>query len=124
VAAGSYQLRAMAFDADGGSATSSTATVSVGSSSVLTRRVAFNASADHATVTRYVMDVYISTAIIGVTLPLTSSDLGKPTPNSANEIIVDRTSLLNSLLPGIYQITVSAVGTSGSSRSAPYSFTR
>ena len=124
VAAGSYQLRAMAFDADGGSATSSTATVSVGSSSSLTRRVAFTASADHATVTRYVMDVYISTAIIGVTLPLTSSDLGKPTPNSANEIIVDRTSLLNSLLPGIYRITVSAVGTSGSSRSAPYSFTR
>jgi hypothetical protein len=124
VAAGSYELRAMAFDADGGSATSSTATVTVGSSSVLTRRVAFTASADHATVTRYVMDVYLSTAIIGVTLPLTSSDLGKPTPNSSNEVIVDRTSLLNSLLPGTYRITVSAVGTGGSSRSSPYTFTR
>ena len=124
VAAGSYQLRAIAFDADGGSATSSTRTVTVGSSSIVTRRVAFTASADHATVTRYVMDVYLSTAIIGVTLPLTTSDLGKPTPNSSNEIIVDRTSLLNSLLPGVYRITVSAVGSGGSSRSSPYSFTR
>jgi hypothetical protein len=124
VAAGSYQLQAIAFDADGRSASSSTATVTVGSTSSLTRRVAFTASADHATVTRYVMDVYLSTAVIGVTLPLTSSDLGKPAPNSSNEIIVDRTTLLNSLLPGIYRITVSAVGAGGSSRSAPYSFTR
>ena len=126
VAAGSYQLRAVAFDADGASTTSSTATISVGSSSTgtLTRRVAFTASANHATVTRYVMDVYISTAIIGVTIPLLTSDLGKPTPNSANEIIVDRTSLLNSLLPGSYRITVSAVGSGGSSRSAPTTFTR
>jgi hypothetical protein len=125
VAAGSYQLRAVAFDADGGSATSSTATVSVGSSSsLLTRRVAFTASADHETVTRYVMDVYLSTGIIGVTLPLTTSDLGKPTPDSSNEIIVDQTSLLSGLLPGLYKITVSAVGPGGSSRSSPYSFTR
>ena len=36
----------------------------------------------------------------------------------------DRTSLLNSLLPGIYRITVSAVGSGGSSRSSPYTFTR
>jgi hypothetical protein len=127
VASGSYQLRAVAIDADGGSATSSTATVSVGSTtstSTLTRRIAFTASADHATVIRYVMDIYLSTAIIGVTLPLTSSDLGKPTPNSANEIIVDRTTLLNSLLPGTYRITVSAVGSGGSSRSSPITFTR
>ena len=126
VAGGSYQLRAVAIDLDGGSTTSSTATVSVGSSSTstLTRRVAFTASASHATVIRYVMDVYLSTAIIGVTIPLTTSDLGRPTPNSANDIIVDRTSLLNSLLPGTYRITVSAVGSGGSSRSSPITFTR
>ena len=124
VAAGSYQLTAVAFDVDGKSATSAAATITVGASSTLTHRVAFTASADHDDVTRYVMDVYISTAIIGVTLPLLTSDLGKPTPNIANEIIVDRTSLLNSLLPGIYQVTVSAVGAGGSSRSSPYTFTR
>jgi hypothetical protein len=124
VAAGSYQLTAVAFDVDGESATSAVATITVGASSTLTQRVAFTASADHDDVTRYVMDVYISTAIIGVTIPLLTSDLGKPTPNSANEIIVDRTSLLNSLLPGIYQVTVSAVGAGGSSRSSPYMFTR
>ena len=125
VAAGSYQLRAVAYDADGGSATSATATISVGSStSTVTRRVAFTASVDHAIVTRYVMDVYGSTATIGVTPPLVTSDLGKPTPNSAYEIIVDRTSLLNALAPGTYRITVSAVGTGGSSRSSPITFAR
>ena len=126
VAAGSYQLRAVAIDADGATA-SMTVSVNVTSStstSILTRRVAFTASANHATVIRYVMDVYLSTSIIGVTVPLTTSDLGKPLPNSANEIIVDRTTLLNSLLPGTYRITVSAVGSGGSSRSSPITFTR
>jgi hypothetical protein len=124
VAAGSYQLRAVAVDADGATASMTVAVNVSSSTSTLTRRVAFTASANHATVIRYVMDVYLSTATIGVTLPLTTSDLGKPTPNSANEIIVDRTSLLNSLLPGTYRITVSAVGSGGSSRSAPATFTR
>lgn len=126
VPAGTYQVRALAVDTDGASTWSSIASITVGatSSSTLTRRVAFTASADHAIVIRYVMDVYLSTATIGVTPPLTSSDLGKPLPNSANEIIVDRTTLLNSLLPGTYRITVSAVGSGGSSRSSPITFTR
>jgi hypothetical protein len=55
---------------------------------------------------------------------LTTSDLGKPTPDTANEIIVDRTTLLNSLLPGTYRITVSSVGAGGSSRSSPLTFAR
>jgi hypothetical protein len=124
VPAGTYQLRAMAFDADGGSATSATATVTVGSTSTVTRRVAFMASPDHAIVTQYVLEIYLPTGIPGVTIPLATSNLGRPTPNSSNEIIVDQTTFLGNLLAGLYQATVTAVGSGGSSRSAAITFTR
>ena len=55
---------------------------------------------------------------------MASSDLGKPTPSGSNEIIVDRTTFLNSLAPGNYLITVASVGAGGKSRSAAISFTR
>jgi hypothetical protein len=55
---------------------------------------------------------------------MTSSDLGKPTPDSNNEIIVDRTTFLNNLAPGNYWITVASVNAAGKSRSPAISFTR
>ena len=86
--------------------------------------MAFTASVDHATVTNYLMEVFPSTADPATATAIASSDLGKPTPGSGNEIIVDRTTFLNGLAPGNYLITVASVGSGGSSRSAATAFTR
>ena len=86
--------------------------------------MAFTASVDHAIVTSYLLEVFPSTANPGDGDGDASSDLGKPTPSSSNEIIVDRTTFLNDLAPGNYLITVASVGSGGSSRSAAISFTR
>jgi hypothetical protein len=123
-AAGTYQLRAVATDADGASTSSATATITVGTSSGTTRRVAFTASVNHATVTRYLLEVFPSTSNPATATAIASSDLGRPTPGSNNEITVDRTAFLNGLSPGSYLITVASVGTGGSARSAAISFTR
>ena len=124
VAAGSYQLTAKAVDADGASTTSSISTVTVGTTST-TKRVAFNASVDHdTTVTSYLLEVFASTANPASGTPITTSSLGKPTPASDGEIIVDRTTFLNDLAPGNYLITVASVGSGGSSRSSAITFTR
>jgi regulation of enolase protein 1 (concanavalin A-like superfamily) len=124
VTAGTYQLRAVAFDADGASAASAIATVTVGSSTTPTKRVAFTASADHAVVTSYLLEVFSPTANTATAPALASSDLGKPTPSSTGEIIVDRTTFLNGLAAGNYLVTVAAVNSGGKSRSAAISFTR
>jgi hypothetical protein len=124
VAAGTYQLRAVAFDADGASTASAIATVTVGSSTTTTKRVAFTASADHAVVTSYLLEVFSPTANTATATALASSDLGKPTPSTTGEIIVDRTTFLNGLAAGNYLVTVAAVNSGGKSRSAAISFTR
>ena len=79
---------------------------------------------DHAIVSRYLLEVFPSTADTATATALTSSDLGKPTPSSTNQIIVDRTTFLNGLAPGSYRITVAAIGSGGKTRSAAISFTR
>ena len=84
----------------------------------------FTASADHATnVTSYVLKLPpgVNTA---TATPLTSSSLGKPTPDSANTITVDRASFFSALAAGSYLATVTAVGPGGSTASANVSFTR
>jgi regulation of enolase protein 1 (concanavalin A-like superfamily) len=124
VAAGTYQLKAVAADADGGTASSSTATITVSTTTSSTKRVAFTASLDHAIVTNYLLEVFPSTANPATATALTSSDLGKPTPDSNNDIFVDRTTFLNNLAPGNYLITVAAVAPGGKSRSTAISFTR
>jgi regulation of enolase protein 1 (concanavalin A-like superfamily)/SH3-like domain-containing protein len=127
IAAGTYQLRAVATDADGGSASSTIATVTVGTATTTTsttKRVAFTASIDHAIVTRYLLEVFPATANPATATAMTSSDLGKPTPDGSNQIIVDRTTFLNNLASGNYLVTVAAVGAGGASRSTAISFTR
>ena len=124
VAAGTYQLRAVATDADGGSGSSATATVTVSTVTSSTKRVAFTASVDHATLTNYLVEVFPSTANPATATAIASSNLGKPAPNSSNEITVDQTTFLNSLAPGNYLVTVAAVGAGGKSRSSAISFTR
>jgi regulation of enolase protein 1 (concanavalin A-like superfamily) len=127
VAAGSYTLTAVAFDADGGRTTSAPVNMSVssGSGGSGTTTVAFTASSDHATnVTSYRLNVYAAGANPATATPINTSDLGKPTPAANNEIRVDRTSFINGLATGTYIATVSAIGPGGQTRSSPINFTR
>ena len=124
IGAGTYQLKAVATDAGGASASSTIVTVTVGTTTTSTKRVAFTASADHTTVSSYLLEVFPSTANPATATALTSSNLGKPTPDSSKQIIVDRTTFLNNLAPGKYLITVASVSSAGKSRSTAISFTR
>lgn len=125
VAAGTYTISAQAFDADGGSATSSTSTIAVKIASTAPTTVAFQASADHATlVNSYRLDVFTAGANPQTATPVASMSLGKPTPDANGTITLNEATFLSALAPGSYIATVSAIGSAGSSRSTPASFTR
>ena len=125
VAAGTYVLTAKAYDSAGAVTTSAAATVSVSATTGLPRLVSFTASADHATnVTRYLFQVFAGGANPATAVPIASSDLGKPTPDSTKTITVDRSALFSALAVGNYVATVTAIGPGGSTRSSPISFTR
>jgi hypothetical protein len=122
VAAGTYTLTAVAYDADGGKTTSTpvTITVSLLPPPPTTWTVAFTASADHNTlVTSYRLDVFASGADPNTATPVASISLGKPTPDSTNTIAIDGSPLFTALAVGNYVATVSAIGAGGESRSAP-----
>jgi hypothetical protein len=125
VPAGSYTLRAVAYDAAGASATSAARTVTVTTAPTPPRYVVFTASTNHATaVTNYVFDVFASGANPATATPVATSDLGKPTPASNNDITVDRAAFFSGLAPGNYVATVTAVGPGGRTRSTSVTFTR
>jgi regulation of enolase protein 1 (concanavalin A-like superfamily) len=125
---GSYVVKAIAYDADGGVTTSSTNTISIASSlttATVPTKVVFQASADHATlVTSYRLDVFANGANPASATPVATSNLGKPTPASNGDITVDRATFFSALARGTYVATVSAIGSSGQSRSAAITFTR
>jgi hypothetical protein len=123
VPAGSYSLRAVATDLDGGSATSATTTVTVNPVATSSISVAFFASVDHAIVTNYLLEVFPATANPATATAIASSNLGKPAPAGNGEIIVDSTTFLGGLAPGNYLVTIASVNSGGKSRSAPISFT-
>ena len=126
VPAGSYGLRAVAYDSAGATATTATLNVTVSpSSSSAPKTVAFTASSDHATkVTSYLLSVFRQGADPATSTPVATSDLGKPTPTSNNEISVDRATFFSALQSGTYAATITAIGPGGQTRSAPVSFTR
>jgi hypothetical protein len=127
VAAGTYSVRAIAYDAAGASATSVANTIVVSTTTTTTppRAVVFHASADHATlVTRYELRIFASGANPLTATPLTTSDLGKPTPDAAGDITVDRATFFSNLAVGSYVAAVSAIGSGGSSLSTGVTFTR
>ena len=89
------------------------------------RAVAFRPSPDHAAlVTSYVLRVFAASADPLTATPVASSSLGKPAPNAAGEIVVDRAAFFSALAPGTYETAIAAVGTAGESISASVTFTR
>jgi hypothetical protein len=125
VPAGTYSLTALAIDADGGQTRSSPVTVTVGAATSRTWTVAFTASADHdLNVTSYRFDVFASGANPASATPITTANLGKPTPDANREIRVDETTVIGALTAGNYLATVTAIGPGGQTRSASYTFTR
>jgi regulation of enolase protein 1 (concanavalin A-like superfamily) len=125
VAAGSYSLTAVARDAAGNATTSAAVSITVsGSTGTGSWSVAFTASPDHASVTRYVLEIFASGANPATATPIATSDLGKPTPDANNNITLDRTTFFNGLAAGTYVSTVRAENSAGVSRSTPVTFTR
>jgi regulation of enolase protein 1 (concanavalin A-like superfamily) len=124
--AGSYSLTAVAIDAAGNRTTSAAIPITVSSAtSTAPRLVVFHASSDHATlVTSYRLDIFANGANPSTATPVATSNLGKPTPDAAGDITVDRASFFAALAPATYQATVSAIGSGGTGRSAPVLFTR
>jgi hypothetical protein len=86
--------------------------------------VAFQASADHAAVTSYRLDVFASGANPSTATPVATSDLAKPAPDANGDITVNRATFFSNLATGTYQATVSAIGSGGSSRSTAVTFSR
>jgi hypothetical protein len=79
----------------------------------------FRASADHASVTSYAIRLYT----MGTTSPLLASrDIGKPTPDTNNDIIHDINGLLSPLANGNYTVTVLATSPGGSAETTGTNF--
>jgi regulation of enolase protein 1 (concanavalin A-like superfamily) len=119
VAAGTYSLTAVARDNGGATKTSTAVSVTVNGSAQPTTLI-FTASADHATlVTSYVVAVYRAADDPATASPVATRDIGKPAPASNGEITVDISSLIDPLAAGSYKIVVRAVGSGGTTASAP-----
>jgi len=126
VPAGTYTVKAIAYDNSGNSKSSATSTITVSTAtSTAPTGVAFTASPDHATlVTSYQLRIYASGANPQTATPIATSNLGKPTPNANNDITVDLPSFFVSLVPGNYVAAVAAIGAGGSSISTGVAFSR
>jgi regulation of enolase protein 1 (concanavalin A-like superfamily) len=126
VAAGTYTVKAIAYDNAGAGKSSATSTITVSTAtSTAPTGVAFTASPDHATlVTSYELRIYAAGANPSTATPIATSNLGKPTPDANNNIIVDLPSFFVSLAPGNYVAAVAAIGAGGSSVSSGVSFSR
>jgi regulation of enolase protein 1 (concanavalin A-like superfamily) len=125
VAAGTYTIKAVATDAGGLSRSSATITITVTSATdTPPTTVIFHASSDHAIVTSYRLDIFSNGADPNTATPVATSNLGKPTPDASGDISLNRATFFSSLAPGTYVATVSAIGSGGSGRSTPITFTR
>jgi regulation of enolase protein 1 (concanavalin A-like superfamily) len=126
VPAGTYALRAIAYDNVGASTTSATATITVSAPPPPPppTAVVFQASTDHALVTSYLLEIFSNGANTNTATPVASSNLGKPAPGTNGDITVNRATLFSALAPGTYLLVVSSIGTDASSRSVPLTFVR
>ena len=125
VAAGTYAVRAVAYDAQGASGTSSTITVTVNAVTATPVKVAFTTSAaDAALGTDFVVEFFAATANPATATPLAKLSLGKPALDASGTAMVDITSLFNTLASGTYLATVSEIWSGGVERSAAITVTK
>lgn len=125
VAAGTYAVRAIAYDQEGANVSSATITLTVtAATSSAPTTLVFTKSVDHASVSSYLLEVFASGANPGTATPVASSNLGKPTPATSGDITVNRATFFSALPPGSYVATVSAISANGTSRSTTTPFTR
>jgi regulation of enolase protein 1 (concanavalin A-like superfamily) len=120
VAAGAYSITAVARDDDGATTTSAAIAITIAAAPppATPTSVAFTASADHATlVTSYSVAIYRASDPVTAT-PAASKNLGKPAPTNG-DITVDISTIVDPLAAGSYYAVVSAVGSGGTSASAP-----
>jgi regulation of enolase protein 1 (concanavalin A-like superfamily) len=117
VAAGTYNLTAIARDNAGATRTSTAVPVAVNTSGTPPTRVVFNASSNHAlSVTSYSVAIYRAADPVTGS-PVATRDLGKPSPTSG-EITADISTLVNPLASGSYKAVVRAIGPGGTTASA------
>ncbi len=126
VAAGTYALKAIAYDNSGASTSSATSTVTVSQpTSTPPTGVVFMASPDHATmVISYELRIYANGADPNTAAPIATSDLGKPTPVANGDITVDRAPFFSGLAAANYVAAVAAIGSGGTSISTGVAFIR
>jgi regulation of enolase protein 1 (concanavalin A-like superfamily) len=125
VAAGSYTLKAIAYDNTGASTTSATVSVTVTAATSVPTTVSFQKSPDHDTLVQYyLLEVFPSGSDPNTATATSALNLGKPTPDASGLITLNEASFFNALAKGSYIATVSAVGSGGKGRSTPVAFTR
>jgi Big-like domain-containing protein len=118
VAAANYALTAVARDNAGATTVSSTRDISVKPASLPSSAVFTPSSNDATAVDRYVLEVFPVGADPTVANPVATRDLGKPAITNG-ECRVDISSTILALSPGTYIATVTAIGSGGSTQSAP-----
>jgi len=118
VAAANYALTAVARDNGGATTVSSTRDISVKPANLPSTAVFTPSSNDATAVDRYVLEVFPVGADTTVANPVATRDLGKPAITNG-ECRVDISSTILALAPGSYIATVTAVGSGGSTQSAP-----
>jgi len=125
VSAGTYSVLAIAYDADGASATTAAATITVAAAVSPPTGVVFQKSADHATlVTSYELRIFANGANPYTGTPLAKVNLGKPTPATNGDITVSQPTFFSNLAVGTYVAAVAAIGSGGASVSTGVTFTR
>jgi len=80
----------------------------------------FDASADHAKVEYYALNIYNTQTRVLVA----ARSIGKPSPAADGTCTVDVNALVTGLVPGLYDAVVQAVGSAGSSDSSAYTFNK
>lgn len=117
VAAGTYQVTAVARDNASGMTVSGSRTIFV-LDPAMPSRALFTPSADHATnVDYYMIEIFPNGANPNLANAVAAQNIGKPSVVNG-ECQADVSGMIQSLTPGSYIATVTAIGPGGSTRSA------
>ena len=114
--AGAFSLTAVARDNAGATTTSAARSITI-ANPPLPKRAIFTASPDHATVSRYSLDVFTAGANPATSLPIATQTLGKPAVVNG-DCDVDVSATILGLPGGNYFATVVAISSGGTSTRA------